>query len=440
MENAAVRPESHVKQLMDLVTIVSTLYVCVELPLRLVMHYKATAMVPLFDSIVTLVFFLDMVLKFRTAEYVNGKWVEDLSVIRQHYSRSLGFKIDLISMLPLEIILAAAFPTFSYAPAFGLLRFLRLKALFKFTTKVQESKVIDPILLKILSLTFWVLLVAHWVSCGSIAIGMTSTENDDITNYVRAIYWCITTLSTVGYGDITPQTNLQRVYTMIVMILGAGFYGFIIGNVANILAKRDVAKMHHLEKMEKVNAFLRYRNIPGRIQQRIRNYYAYLWESRLGYDEASVLSDLPNNLKEEVALFLNREIIEKVAIFKGASEELIRDLVVQLKAVVFTPDDHVFKAGETGENMYFICRGKVEVTSRDGKTIYATLSDGNFFGEAALLTSQPRNASVRAVEYCDMYMLDKESFERVLGFYPEFAAHIHDLAEERRKAALAKAS
>lgn len=305
---------------------------------------------------------------------------------------------------------------------------------------MQQSDLVDPVITKIASLVFWVLLVAHWIACGWMALGGTVSEMDFVDNYIRAYYWCITTIATVGYGDITPKTNAQIIYTMHVMILGAGLYGYIIGNVANILAKRDVAKMHHAEKMERINAFLKYRAIPNKLQQKIRSYYSYLWESRLGYDESAVLSELPANLKEEVSLYLNREIIEKVAIFKGASEEMIRDLVVQLKPQVFTPGDFIFKAGEIGKNMYFICRGKVEVTSRDGKTVYATLADGSFFGEAALLLSQPRNASVRAVDYCDMYTLDKESFERVLDFYPEFASHVRELAEERMASVQKKAS
>jgi voltage-gated potassium channel len=83
--------------------------------------------------------------------------------------------------------------------------------------------------------------------------------------------------------------------------------------------------------------------------------------------------------------------------------------------------------------MYFIGHGTVEVLSADGRSIYATLTDGDFFGEIALLFSQPRTASIRALGYCDLYALSKETFDRVLSHYPDFAGHIQDIARQRQE-------
>ena len=60
-----------------------------------------------------------------------------------------------------------------------------------------------------------------------------------------------------------------------------------------------------------------------------------------------------------------------------------------------------------------------------------TLTKGGFFGELILLFVQPRTASIRAVDYCDLYTLDKDTFDHVLAQYPEFAAHIKEQAERR---------
>jgi voltage-gated potassium channel len=83
--------------------------------------------------------------------------------------------------------------------------------------------------------------------------------------------------------------------------------------------------------------------------------------------------------------------------------------------------------------MYFISRGLVEVIAADGETILATLSDGDFFGEIALLFSQPRTAGVRAVDYCDIYALEKETMERILAHYPDFAMHVRDEGRKRQE-------
>jgi len=209
-------------------------------------------------------------------------------------------------------------------------------------------------------------------------------------------------------------------------------YGFIIGNIANIIANIDIAKTQFQEKMEKVSTFLRYKNIPHDLKLKISDYYEYLWESRRGYDESSILQDLPKPLKTSISLFLNRGIIQKVPIFKGASEEFIKEIILNLQPVVFTPGDYVVIKGEIGYEMYFISHGSVDVVSEDESIVYATLGAGSFFGEIALLLSAPRNATIKAREYCDCYSLDKDTFDQILVRFPEFAENIRDMAEKRR--------
>jgi CRP-like cAMP-binding protein len=61
------------------------------------------------------------------------------------------------------------------------------------------------------------------------------------------------------------------------------------------------------------------------------------------------------------------------------------------------------------------------------------LHEGDFFGEIALLMKQPRNASIRAVGYCDLYSLSKESFDKVVSNYPDFERSLEGMAHERMK-------
>jgi voltage-gated potassium channel len=250
--------------------------------------------------------------------------------------------------------------------------------------------------------------------------------------FIEAFYWTITTLTTIGYGDIIPAGSLQRVFVIMIEILGAGMYGLVIGNIANLIANIDVAKTQYKEKLDKINTFLKYRNIPYNLQRKINDYYNYLWESRRGYDESSVLADLPGPLKESVSLYLNKDIIEKVPIFEAASEDLIKEVIMNMEPVVFTPGDYIVRAGEVGFDMYFISRGRVDVVSADEKTQYAILTAGQFFGEIALLLSMPRTATIKAQEYCDLYRLDKDTFDRILTRYPDFTKNIQELVEERR--------
>jgi voltage-gated potassium channel len=297
----------------------------------------------------------------------------------------------------------------------------------------QRAEFHNPNVIRLALFFFWLALSTHWIAIGWLALRGVSADLDQATNYLRALYWSITTLATVGYGDITPSTNTEMLYAILVMILGVGVYGYVIGNVAALLANIDPARVRHRELVDRVSAFMRYRGVPAGLQRRILDYYEYLWEKRLGYDESAAISGLPPTLRTEVSLFLNRDILQKVPLFHEASDDFIKAIALEMRPIIFMPGDYVIRAGEPGEEMYFISRGTVEVVSQDGEMVYATLTTGDFFGEMALLLRQPRTASVRAVDYCDLYLLSVAAFDRVLTRYPEVAAHIRAIAKQRQE-------
>jgi CRP-like cAMP-binding protein len=80
--------------------------------------------------------------------------------------------------------------------------------------------------------------------------------------------------------------------------------------------------------------------------------------------------------------------------------------------------------------MYVICRGEAEVVDGSGRVL-ATLREGDCFGEVALLLSEPRTATVRAKSTCDLFVLEKGDFSRILRDQPQFAQAIKEIAQER---------
>ena len=407
----------------DLLITMSATLAAVDIPVQLVLGHHEAASLVYFDWVITLVFCADLLLNFYRPVTRKGKVIDAPRELARYYI-SRWFVGDFLAAIPFGLLFEA--------PLWQLLRLLKLVRVVQRIRQWRQRELQYATRLRLVFFVFWLALIAHWLACGWLALRGMPIDADRWTSYLRALYWCITTLATVGYGDITPTTNAQMVYAMVVMLIGVGVYGYVIGNVANLLANIDLAKAHYLANLERLSTFMRYRNIPPRLQRRIYDYYAYLWENRLGYDESTVLAELPASLRTEVSLVLKQEFIEKVPFFQGASRELIRDIALELRPVIFTPGDYIFRAGDLGRHMYFISRGTVEVLAAERQALLATLTDGDFFGEIALLWSQQRTASIRAVDYCDLYALDKETFERILGHYPDFAGHIQGIARQRQ--------
>lgn len=420
--------ESKLKAVWDSFVQLMTTAAAVEIPLRLSEGIPLQGAWLVFDAFLLTVFALDMIVNFFSPVVVGGQLVTDRKSIARHYLRG-WFVLDFIATVPWDLIFGSAFG------GLRLLRLLRLAHIATFMKRVANANVINASVLRMVFFAFWIAMFAHWCACGWIVLGAGNIgpewRSDHVLLYIRSVYWAVTTIATIGYGDITPVTPAQTLYATFVEIIGAGIYGYIIAIFTSLIAKLDVARNHFTEHLEKINTFMRLRKIPPLLQERIRGYHEYLWNSRRGYDEAHVLADLPESLKLQVSLFLNRHILEKVPIFEGASNDLLQQIVLNLQPEVFTPGDYIFREGEVGTGMYFISRGSVEVVSKDGQTIFATLSEGNFFGEIALLMSQPRNASIRAIDYVDLYLLERETLESILKKFPDFQAHIRDLATKR---------
>jgi voltage-gated potassium channel Kch len=280
---------------------------------------------------------------------------------------------------------------------------------------------------------FWLLLVVHWVCAGWLLLRGVDPGTDLLANYVEALYWAVATLTTVGYGDITPQNTVQRVYAIGTMVVGLSFIGYLIGLMASFLAQRDPARAIYRENMERLSVAARHRRIPGELEQKIVDYYAYAWRQRLAYDETEFLASLPSALREEVALHMKSDVLEQVELFQGADPEFVRYVALRLRPEVLTPGDWVFREGDEGTCMYFITRGELDVLRSGRDDPVTRLETGDFFGEIALFDDLPRTASVRSVGYCDLYSLSKSDFREVVQRFPESVWEIEAKARSRRE-------
>ena len=72
---------------------------------------------------------------------------------------------------------------------------------------------------------------------------------------ITSLYFALTTLSTVGYGDLFPVSQIERIFAVIVMLLGVAFFSFIMGNIMTIVEDQKV-KMGILDKKSDLAIFL----------------------------------------------------------------------------------------------------------------------------------------------------------------------------------------
>lgn len=126
-----------------------------------------------------------------------------------------------------------------------------------------------------------------------------------------------------------------------------------------------------------------------------------------------------------------KDLILKVPLFAALTADQADALAQQVVPVVFLPGEAVCEAGDSGEAMYFIGSGAVEVTLPQGPIL---LGSGEFFGELALITDRPRVADVHAAGFCELLALDRAQFESFLAAFPEVKASVMVAATHRTEA------
>lgn len=218
---------------------------------------------------------------------------------------------------------------------------------------------------------------------------------------------------------------------MLVALLGASMYAFIIGKIASLFSNIDAAKADFWNRIEALNQYLRSRDVPQDLNEKVRNYYEYLWAHHRGVKEDTLFDDLPTPFRLDILRHVTRELLEKVPLFRFCSPALRNVLLVSLKPLIYIPDGYIVREGELGKEIYFISRGKVEITSNNGTKNHGILEDGDYFGDLSLMLGEKRTASVRALTYCEIFILTSTEFNRIKNEYPEFKDVLTKISSEK---------
>jgi voltage-gated potassium channel len=184
------------------------------------------------------------------------------------------------------------------------------------------------------------------------------------------LWWAVATLTTTGYGDVVPITPLGRLVAAVVMICGLGVFGLWTG----ILATGFAAETR-------------------------RDNFLKTWES-----------------------------VSKVPFFAALGPAAIADVTHMLRTMDLPARTMIIRKGQTGDCMYFIATGEVEV-DLPGKKV--TLGDGAFFGEMALLGNNLRSANITTTQVSRLLVLDLVDFRLLMARHPDLAETIDAEASRR---------
>ncbi|KAH8877497.1 Potassium/sodium hyperpolarization-activated cyclic nucleotide-gated channel 4 [Schistosoma japonicum] len=413
----------------------------------------------IFNSISDVVFIADIAVKFRTGVVAND-YADEIILnpkeIARHYLKS-WFVLDFISSIPMDYLYLIFNKKDHYnqffsagrtlrilrlAKLLSMLRLLRLTRLVRYVSQWEEFLNIASKFMGIFNLVLLMLLLGHWNACLQYLIPMLmefppdswvkrcKLENADwFQQYTWALFKAMSHMLSIGYGRFPPTSIGEAWITIVSMMSGATCYALFVGHAAALIQSFDTSKRLYREKFKQVEEYMAYRKLPRALRQRIANYYEHRYQGKM-FDEAQILNEFSECLREQVINYNCRALVAAVPFFTYADQDFVSEVVTKLKFEVFQPGDLIIKEGTIGNKMYFIQEGIVDIITKDGE-VATSLSDGSYFGEITLLTNARRVASVKAVVYSNLYSLDRESFLSVLENYPLMRRTMESVAAER---------
>jgi CPA2 family monovalent cation:H+ antiporter-2 len=122
------------------------------------------------------------------------------------------------------------------------------------------------------------------------------------------------------------------------------------------------------------------------------------------------------------------ELVKRFPLFAGLTPEQCETVALHFQRRSAEPGERLIRVGDKADVVYFISSGQVEIVI-NGHSIKT--GPGDFFGEMALLSGEPRSADVTALDYCELLTLSRRDFRELLRRYPGMRAPIDAIAKER---------
>ncbi|XP_077522652.1 potassium voltage-gated channel protein eag-like isoform X2 [Amblyomma americanum] len=449
------------KAIWDWVILCLTFYTAIMVPYNVAFKNKTSEDVSLLvlDSIVDVIFFIDIVLNFHTT-FVGpgGEVVSDPKIIRMNYLKS-WFTIDLLSCLPYDVFNAFdnGEDQQGIGSLFSALKVVRLLRLGRVVRKLDRYLEYGAAML-ILLLCFY-MLVAHWLACIWYSIGRSDAENGvqfswlwklaNVTQsqfkvryvndshhglkaelyggpprgtmYVTSLYYTMTCMTSVGFGNVAAETDNEKVFTICMMIIGALLYATIFGHVTTIIQQMTSATARYHEMLNNVREFMKLHEVPRALSERVMDYVVSTWAMSKGIDTKKVLSYCPKDMTADICVHLNRKVFNEHPAFRLASDGCLRALAMYFSMDHSAPGDLLYHTGESIDTLSFVVAGSLEVVQDD--EVVAILGRGDVFGDAFWKepTIGQSCANVRALTYCDLHSIKRDKLLEVLNFYHAFA-------------------
>lgn len=408
------------------------------------------------NRIIDLFFITDLFINFFLAipEAKTGHIIYDRRYIAITYLRS-WFLIDFLSVIPsdlITILVEDAYPNANVGNLtvlralrlFRLAKLLRILRTMRLFKRLEMRYTIDYSMLALSKFAIVTVIFAHWMACafgfvhdlGASAghdTWMMNTYFGDFTvddtcydpvdplscvpgfdKYIAALYWSSMTITTIGYGDIAPKTNEERIFVIVAMLAGAFQYGYVVGAVGNVISTKNSRTSGLKNSLTDLNElFADLPTTPQEMRVKLREFFKYKHgETKLDLEKTTALmSEMSPRLRAELVVLRN-VWMRDVEFFHDFPESLVLALSLKMKQQTYPPKELILEKGDYMDNFLMIRRG---VLVANGRIITA----GQVYGQDYILEPGRSPQFLQTITFSEVYSLSYQDLEEEVKHYPD---------------------
>lgn len=257
-------------------------------------------------------------------------------------------------------------------------------------------------------------------------------DRSDTDNYLSSVYFTLTVLDTIGYGDIVPKTVNERILCIFWITFGISFYSYTISNLTLIFSNIKSRENFIEQKEDTLREFAKFFKLPKPLVKQVKYCVRFNYRNNVfsWSDMDSFLKELPSKLYNKVYKHIFRDVLECIAFFRYRPPDFISELMPLMKNVVVHEGYELYSHGAIARDVFFLMKGRIIVKDKHD-AVLLTYVKGSYFGDIEVVMKTDRKHTTQVEETAHLLKIDAHEFMSVVEKFPEIKEEISELAKER---------
>ena len=358
---------------------------------------------------------------------VNGK----IDIIK-HYGVA-SFVIHVIASLPIGWIGIIKEDIVLYG-VLSINRLLRLHQCWRTNKFIQQSQAYRGAISKMFPHLLFFAFVVHVFACIFFLIAhIEGIDNSWLQEYIQrgfstsqlyavCIYFVLTTILTIGFGDLHPTTSTERIICIFLELTGVAYEVLTISRIVQLIINPN--RSNFVNSAQTLQEYLLKKKISKKYRNHVSHYNQMVWDSTHGAPPWETLfHGLPTSIKSSVTYEFCDKALSEMPLFYGMRQNFFLKFIESMNAFTFIPGEIIYQEGDSNFDLYIFKSGVIQMIN-NGQS-YMTQETSNYVdGEKEFLFKIKRKQSLVALTFVEGWKASREVFAELINSDHRWRKHL----------------